>query len=107
MQKAVAVILSAACISLCACTAVTTDTQEEPASSSEPSSVATLESPQYTATPQYIIPAAGDGDMQYNLYRDCKPAEDVFAIEEIPLPQTVADKPILPVTFLDEESVLI
>ena len=107
MQKAVAVILSAVCISLCACTAVTTGTQKEPASSSEPSSVATLESPQYTATPQYIIPAAGDGDMQYNLYRDCKPAEDVFAIEEIPLPQTVADKPILPVTFLDEESVLI
>ena len=107
MQKDVAVILSAVCISLCACTAVTTGTQKEPDSSSGPSSVATLESPQYTATPQYIIPAAGDGDMQYNLYRDCKPAEDVFAIEEIPLPQTVADKPILPVTFLDEESVLI
>lgn len=103
MRKAVAVILSAACISLCACTAVTTGTQEEPA----PSSVATPESPQYTATPPYIIPAAGDGDMQYNLYRDCKPAEDVFAIEEIPLPQTVADKPILPVTLLDEESVLV
>lgn len=107
MRKAVAVILSAACISLCACTAVTTGTQEEPASSSETSSVATPESPEHTITPAYIIPAAGDGDMQYNLYRDCKPAEDVFAIEEIPLPQTVADKPILPVTFLDEESVLV
>lgn len=51
MRKAVAVILSAACISLCACTAVTTDTQEEQASSSEPSSVATPESSEYTITP--------------------------------------------------------
>lgn len=107
MRKAVAVILSAACIFLCACTAVTTDTQEEQASSSEPSSVATPESSEYTITPAYIIPTAGDGDMQYNLYRDCKPAEDVFAIEEIGLPQTVADSPILPVMLLDENSVLI
>lgn len=107
MRKAVAVILSAACVSLCACTAVTTGTQEEPAPSSEPPSATTPESPEHTITPAYIIPAAGDGDMQYNLYRDCKPAEDVFAIEEIPLPQTVADKPILPVTFLDEDSVLV
>lgn len=107
MRKAVAVILSAACISLCACTAVTTDTQEEQASSSEPSSVATPESSEYTITPAYIIPTAGDRDMQYNLYRDCKPAEDVFAIEEIDLPQTVADSPILPVVLLDENSALI
>lgn len=58
-------------------------------------------------TPRYTIPVADDEDIQYNLYRDCKPAENVFAIEEISLPQTVADKPVLPVTLLDEESVLI
>lgn len=44
---------------------------------------------------------------QYNLYRECKSAEDVFAIEEIDLPQTVADSPILPVVLLDENSALI
>lgn len=107
MRKAIVIILSAACTLLCACSTATISTQEEPIPSSGHSSVAAPESPEDTMTPRYTIPVAGDGDIQYNLYRDCKPAEEVFDIEKIPLPQTVADKPILSVTLLDEESVLI
>lgn len=107
MRKVITIILCSACILLCACTTFSVSTQEENISPLDNSPAVTPEIPENTMAPRSTILTGEDMNTQYNLYRECKPAEDVFAIEEIGLPQTVADSPILPVMLLDENSALI
>ena len=94
MRKVITKILCSACILLCACTTFSVSTQEEHISPLDNSPAVTPEIPENTMAPRSTILTGEDMNTQYNLYRECKPAEDVFAIEEIGLPQTVADSPI-------------
>lgn len=107
MRKVITIILCSTCILLCACATFSVSAQEEHISPLDNSPAVTPEIPENTMAPRSTILTGEDMNTQYNLYRECKPAEDVFAIEEIDLPQTVADSPILPVVLLDENSALI
>lgn len=106
MRKIIAILLCAASVWLSAC-APDINTQKAQGSSADASSVAAPDSPESAGTPRCTIPIQGDMNLEYELYRDCKQAEDVFNIKEIGLPQRIGEQPILPIAFLDEDSVLV
>lgn len=106
MRKVIAILLCAASVWLSACTP-DISTQEAQGSSADTSSVAATDSPEPAVTPRCTVPIQGSMNLEYELYRDCKRAEDVFSIKEIDLPQKIGEQPILPVAFLDEDSVLV
>lgn len=106
MRKIIAIILCIVSVGLCACTP-NMGSQEEQGSSQDNALVVTPDAPEPTLVPRCTVPIQGDMNLEYELYRDCKQAEDVFSIKEIDLPQRIGEQPILPIAFLDEDSVLV
>lgn len=94
MRKGFAPLLCALCIGLCACTAAQQSPGEE---GSFPDSA------ELSAT---AAPEQEGSELPYDLYRDCRPAEDVFHLEKIELPQNPEGQVFSPVAFLDENTLL-
>ena len=106
MRNVVLMLLAVVCIGLSGCSAVTGG---QPAQSAAPSPAPAT--PEQTAAqtpaPCYTIPVAGDPDLRYDLYRDCRPAEEVFAVEKFDLPPTLNGQPCMPVCFLPDGTLLV
>lgn len=94
MRKGFVPLLCALCIGLYACTAAQQSPGEE---GSFPDSAELSD----TAAPEQE-----GSELPYDLYRDCRPAEDVFHIEKIDLPQNPEGQVFSPVAFLGENTLL-
>lgn len=106
MRNVVLMLLAVVCIGLSGCSAVTGG---QPAQSAAPSPAPATPEQTVTQTPApcYTIPVAGDPDLRYDLYRDCRPAEEVFAVEKFDLPPTLNGQPCMPVCFLPDGTLLV
>lgn len=106
MRNVVLMLLAVVCIGLSGCSAVTGG---QPAQSAAPSPApaAPEQTAAQTPAPCYTIPVAGDPDLRYDLYRDCRPAEEVFAVEKFDLPPPLNGQPCMPVCFLPDGTLLV
>lgn len=104
MKKTAALWLAVLCLALGGCAARPT-TSPAPCAGPDAAPTATPGAP--APTPVCTIPVDGVTGLQYDLYRDCLPAEDVFAVEKLDLPSAVDGRPLTPLGVLDDGALLV